>query len=1264
MSEPLSTNVERVKDIDTLARIIGQSNRPRIAMLSHAWGGGVERHVRDLIELVRPHYDVLILRGFLNGGVDVVFHGATETSPAIRVGGFGGDSLGQWLDAIRALSISRLHIHHLHGWPIEVLRFVADLGVPIDVTLHDFFYPCPQYHFSDEDNRYCGQPDVSGCSACVQKRPHGWGLSIDAWRAEMAKLLSHADRIFAPTRDTAERTRAYFPKITPRVLAHPELAIPIPRVCKVVILGGLSAIKGFALVCETVKLARAERRELSFRLIGHASDSLPEGITPTGTYDDADLPRLIAEERPDVIWFPAQVPETFSYTLSVACSTGLPIVASDFASFRERLANYPAARFVDSRANAQHWLEALQAAKPGQIVDQSSAASVQKSSDPSDYLAMYSEPLQSSAKHGDGKASNATALVSLLSVAQAPPPLPEYAIESLFRIGRYGGHRTSLDAVGLHLAALPAGERQIIGRSVYDQINASFAPLQAAYSQLRAEFDEQHRTLDSLYLQRASMAESHAAEVRDFQTRANNAVRHISYLESELRRITQSRSWRFTRPLRFAVRVARIVPRVLKTLIRLLTTDRAVLSRTFTVFRREGVRGTLSRLRREIRKTTRPDEGVFAAVDTEIAPAMEPLSFAQSETPKLSIVIPVYEHHPTTFACLKSLATHFPSIETEIIVADDASPTPASDALAMVSGVRFVRHPENLGFIRNVNAAVTHARGEFVLILNNDTLLTSGAIDALWQTFGEHDSVGMVGAKLLNADGSLQEAGGIVWQDGSAWNYGRGSHPLDPRFNYVRDVDYCSGAALLLRKQTFDELSGFDEHYLPAYYEDTDLAFRIRARGLRVLYQPHAAIYHIEGVSHGKDTERGVKSYQVVNEKKFRERWSSSLTSHRANGIEPARESHRSRKKTILIVEACMITPDQDSGSVRLLNLMRLLRAEGHHVVFLAENLEGTAQYRYPLEALGVEVLFEAWAGSVRSTLKERGREFDVVMLCRYYVAAAHIYEVRHYAPQARVVFDTVDLHFLREEREAKLRNDETALGEAAKTRATELSVINNSDATIVVSDVEKSLLSALAPDARIFIASNVHQLERNRPGFERRSGALFVGGFRHPPNIDAVLWYAEEVLPHVLEIDPNLVTTIVGSNMPERVASLNRPGLKVLGHVPDLRPILQSARVSIAPLRYGAGVKGKVNEAMNFGIPVVATATAVEGMHVAHGKECLIADDPREFANAIAELHRDAALWQRLSDAGAASVADHFSFDAVRASFLDALSLASDRNT
>jgi O-antigen biosynthesis protein len=589
------------------------------------------------------------------------------------------------------------------------------------------------------------------------------------------------------------------------------------------------------------------------------------------------------------------------------------------------------------------------------------------------------------------------------------------------------------------------------------------------------------------------------------------------------------------------------------------------------------------------------------------------------------------------------------------LIADDASPTPASEALAAVAGARFVRQPTNLGFLRNVNAGIKECRGEYVLILNNDTIVCAGAIESMLATFSSHTNVGMVGAKLLNTDGTLQEAGGIVWRDGSAWNYGRSENPLDPRFNFVRDVDYCSGAALLIRRDLLTTLGGFDEHYLPAYYEDTDLAFRIRAGGQRVLYQPHACFYHLEGVSHGRDTSTGIKAYQHTNAVKFFDRWKDVLAAHNPNAESPSLEARRNTRKCVLIVEACMITPDQDSGSVRLENMMQLLRDDNWHVVFVAENLEGTAKYRYRLETMGVEVLYDAWAGSVRNVLRTRGNEFDAVMLCRHYVAYSHLPDVKKFAPRARVVFDTVDLHYLREEREAALHQSESLARRAADTKRQELAVISASDVTIVVSPVERQILLATLPSAHISFVSNIHRAQEDHASFDERSGVLFVGGFRHPPNIDAVRWYATEVLPFLQRIDPAIETIIVGSNMPDEIVNLDRPGLRIAGHVTDLESLLRKTRVSVAPLRFGAGVKGKINEAMNFGIPVVATSLAIEGMFIEAETHCLVANEAQEFAQQIARVYRDQALWQQLSANGIASVSKNFSFSAARGALREA---------
>ena len=822
----------------------------------------------------------------------------------------------------------------------------------------------------------------------------------------------------------------------------------------------------------------------------------------------------------------------------------------------------------------------------------------------------------------------------------------------MFRIGLYGGHKPSTQLVERALEALAPGETDVVGRTQYQLVAAELHALAARQAQY-AESVEATRIAHVQESQRwhaeLSSAEERAQGARDHIRHLEEAVgqhrtRHEA-LDAKHAELLASASWRVTQPLRALARRARRVKDVTNSTMRLIPRVPALMHRGVARFRRGGWRGVLDRLAIEFRS---PEMPVLMKLPEGAAVVIDFLALPTAVTePLVSILIPVYGQHETTFGCLKSIAEHRLRRPFEVIVADDCSLVPAAEALAQVSGIRIIRNQTNLGFIGNVNAAATHARGQWLIVLNNDTIVRPGALDALLDTFDAHPNVGLVGAKLLNADGSLQEAGGIVWRDGSAWNWGRGQHRDDPRFNFVRDADFCSGAALAISRTLFTDMGGFDPHYAPAYYEDADLAFRIRARGMRVLYQPAAEIFHIEGVSHGRDESSGIKAYQVVNAKKFFERWQHTLATHRENAVQPELEAHRTSRSNILIVDACMVTPDQDAGSVRMLNLLRILNDEGHHVTFVADNLDGNPKYAAMLTAMGIEVLYGQYAGSVRKVLRDRGPSLDAIVFCRHYIAAQYINSVRSLAPRAQIIFDTVDLHFVREEREAQVLGSAAMVRSAALTRANELAVIEKSDVTIVVSSVEKAILATIIPSARVDIVSLINTPVSPGAPFADRHGILFIGGFKHAPNVDAVKWYAAEVFPIVRKLLPHVVTTVVGSNMPDEVAALRQDGLRILGFVEDTDPLLRSARVSVAPLRYGAGIKGKINEAMNHGIPVVATECAVEGMQLVDGRDVLVADDCSQFAQAIARLHTDSELWSALSAAGRANVHAHFSPDA-----------------
>jgi glycosyltransferase involved in cell wall biosynthesis len=298
------------------------------------------------------------------------------------------------------------------------------------------------------------------------------------------------------------------------------------------------------------------------------------------------------------------------------------------------------------------------------------------------------------------------------------------------------------------------------------------------------------------------------------------------------------------------------------------------------------------------------------------------------------------------------------------------------------------------------------------------------------------------------------------------------------------------------------------------------------------------------------------------------------------------------------------------------------------------------------LEQAGIEVQFHPYARSIADFLGRRGGEFDIVLIARHYIAAKHIDAVRALAPQALVVFDTHDLHFLREERLAALEGSHIAAASAAASREAELELIGKVDVTLVVSPVEQALLSELAPRSNVMILSNIHEIQPAGKPFAERHGLVFIGGFRHPPNVDGVLWYAQEILPRLRGKLPGVKTYIVGSDVPPTIRKLAFDDFIVTGYVEDIAPYFTGCRVSISPLRYGAGVKGKINLAMSYGVPVVATPSSVEGMYLTPGVDVLVGADPEGFADAIARVYGDERLWSALSEGGRENIRAHFSRD------------------
>src|SRR6476660_9379502 len=640
------------------------------------------------------------------------------------------------------------------------------------------------------------------------------------------------------------------------------------------------------------------------------------------------------------------------------------------------------------------------------------------------------------------------------------------------------------------------------------------------------------------------------------------------------------------------------------------------------------------------------------AVAAPVGPVL-PLTaicFPQHKEVDVSIIIPVFNQLEYTHACLASLQVVEEQTRFEIIIVDDCSTDRTAEVLPEVDGITYLRNERNSGFVASCNRGAQKARGKYLVFLNNDTLVKPGWLTTLLDTFKEERRAGIVGSKLLYPDGRLQEAGGIIWQDASGWNYGKFDDAAKPEYNYLRDVDYCSAAALMVPKALFESIGGFDSRYAPGYYEDTDLAFKVRQAGYRVLYQPLSEVIHYEGATGGTDISTGAKKHQEINRSTFAEVWSDELAKRPSNGdVTLLHRPSTPSGKNILVIDHHLPMPDRDSGSLRMFQILKILHRLGHRVSFLPDNLADMPSYTCELQKRGIQVVHHPYVKRVRDYLISHGPMFDVVVLSRCDFARKHIEDVRLYAPQSRIIFDTVDLHYLREQREAQLTQDPDVRRKAKERQLVEDYLIKEADETWVVSPIEQQMLQENWPHKSIQLVSNIVDVAGPVTPFALRRDWLFIGGFQHRPNIDAVLFFVQEIYPLVRDRLLDTKFYIIGDKAPPEIVALASDRIIVAGLQRNVRSFFDSVRLSVAPLRFGAGIKGEINQSMAFGVPVVATSIAVEGMNLAHEEDVLVAEEPPDFARALIDLYESEELWKRLSKNGISKSEELYSTDAAR---------------
>lgn len=680
-----------------------------------------------------------------------------------------------------------------------------------------------------------------------------------------------------------------------------------------------------------------------------------------------------------------------------------------------------------------------------------------------------------------------------------------------------------------------------------------------------------------------------------------------------------STSWKITRPLRW------LHARLLKIIRRRIQGDSRFEAASVVASTPELVqsKNALSGLARAGLKA-------FLASRTE-------LILQCADDPELSIILVVYNRAEFTLRCLSSLMKNAPSL-SEMIIVDNASQDETGDLLDQVVGARIIRNEENQHFILGANQGAKAARGQYLLFLNNDTEVLTGSIDSALDTLKSGDNIGAVGGKLILPDGTLQEAGSIVWQDGSCVAYGRGGDPFSPPFMFRRDVDFCSAAFLLTKHDAFLNSGGFDEAFKPAYYEDADYCFKLQKSGQRIVYDPGAVVIHYEFGS--SESSEDAIQLQIRNRRIFVTKHAEDLKSHPISGNHlEARSSHRPFQR-ILYIDDRVPHPSRGSGFPRAYAILNsLVRLNCFVSLYPTSYINEDWSSVYSDIRREVEVILGSGRSFLESFLEQRKGYYDTILISRPQNIQI-LQDLRKRRPELfhklRLIYDAEALFSMREVTRRRLEGKEVSEKEFGKMIQNEMEMAADADAVLTVSEQERELWMQSAGHKKIEVLGHTMEVQPGDTSFEEREGFLFVGTIQDDtsPNADAVRWFIQEIFPRIQEkLGPRARFTVAGINHSETIMSLASSDVTFAGYRDDLTNLYAAARVFVAPSRIAAGLPLKVYDAAAHGIPVVATSVLGSQLAWIDGREILLADSAPTFAEKCIQLYRDSALWRRIRE-------------------------------
>lgn len=617
------------------------------------------------------------------------------------------------------------------------------------------------------------------------------------------------------------------------------------------------------------------------------------------------------------------------------------------------------------------------------------------------------------------------------------------------------------------------------------------------------------------------------------------------------------------------------------------------------------------------------------------------------DKPLVSIIIPVHNKFLYTYNCIHSILKINPIVPYEIIIVDDMSTDKTKTIEKFIKNIIVIHNDKINYFLINCNNASKYAKGKYMIFLNNDTRVHKEWLIYLIKLIESDNKIGIVGSKLIYPNGRLQEAGGIVWNDGDPGNFGNLDKADMPEYNYIKEVDYVSGASFIIRKSIWEKIGGFDERFIPSYFEDTDLAFHLRKEGYKVMYQPKSIVFHYEGISNGKNIKSGIKKFQVKNKEIFIDKWKNEFKyQEKKFNFFNARDRGQNKSR-ILVFDGSVPNFDKGAGGRCSFLYLTLYNEIGLQVTFIPHDFKKLEPYTDILQQNGIEVLYgKKNKNNYKNWLTKNLKYFKYVYLQRPEISKLYIDIIKKNFT-GKIIYFAHDLHFMRFYREYNITHDVQKLKLSKDFEKIEEDIFSKVDIIHVVGSFEQNYLKEKYQNKTIrniplFFYTN--QLTNIEKDFSKRKDIIFVGSSSHSPNKDAVLWFYEKVFPKIIKSFPDIIWNIIGFYEKDIKRKLESKNLKIHKYLSDekLHDFYQKCRIAIAPLRFGAGIKGKVVEAAYNQIPMITTSIGAEGLDNTTNA-FIIEDDPDKMSEVICCLYTNYTKLKIMSDSGKLFIENYF---------------------